>query len=357
MGAIKSSFGQKSDMFKKKTRFDLIDGDFICRVLPVSDRFTTDPYKWCVYHSVIWGYKNTDGKTRLFESTLQKKKKEIVVRDAAVERVDALKAALAKATMEMNGPLTKQLNDLVGQRGMYSVNKKYAMNVVTLDGAVGYLQIPYTSKAALDDEIKRLNAEGSDPLSLDNGRYFIFSRGNTGGKTTFAVRVLQEEIEVPGHGKMKKDRVSKISPELFSQMENDMSDLEDLYIKITPEEVEQIVKESDLKTGKSPACDRIFDLRWKAEREARMTTVEAKPTQVVTPLAPAAEEEAEEAALTPIQVAAAVVAPVPVLAAQVLATPVLAATPVAVKLEPVQVSTKPLQDQNAEELLASLGIG
>src|SRR5665213_54895 len=121
MGAVKSGYGQKQgNKFKKATQFWQEDGDVVYRILPVSDRFTTDPYKWNQYHAVVRGYKNTEGKQRFFESTLQKKNKEVVVPDAAVERFESLKLAHEKARSEGNGALAKQLNDLVGLRGVYS---------------------------------------------------------------------------------------------------------------------------------------------------------------------------------------------------------------------------------------------
>lgn len=270
MGAIKSGYGQKqSSQFKKRNQWKLINGDVVFSILPVSDRFTTDPYKWNQYHAAVYGYKNMEGKHRLFESTLQKKNKMIVVPDAAVERIENLKAALTKAISESNGALAKQLNELVGQRGTYSVDKKYHMNVMNLEGQVGTLAIPYTAKALLDKEISDLQAKGIDPLSLENGRYFVFSRSDTGAKTGFGVKVLKEEVEVPGHGKLEKDVVRKDLTTLWARIEEEMTDLSSIYQKITPDEVAQIVKESDLKSGKSPACNRIFDDRWKATREAK----------------------------------------------------------------------------------------
>ena len=272
MGAIKSGYGQKqSTGFKRRNQWKLVDGDVVFSILPVSDRFTTDPYKWNQYHAAIYGYKNMEGKHRLFESTLQKKNKVIVVPDAAVERIETLKAALLKATSEGNGALAKQLNELVGQRGVYSVDKKYHMNVMNLEGQVGTLAIPYTAKALLDKEIADLQAKGVDPLSLDNGRYFVFNRSNTGGKTGFGVKVLKEEVDVPGHGRLEKDVVRKDLTALWARIEEEMTDLSGIYQKVTPDEVAQIVKESDLKTGKSPACNRIFDDRWKAARDAKGT--------------------------------------------------------------------------------------
>ena len=281
MGAVKSGYGKRQGKFKKKTQFWLGDKDLVLRILPVSDLFTSDPYNWQKYHAVVKGYKNSEGKLRMFESPLQKKNKEVVIPCAATERFENLKTAYNKAVVEQKGDVAKQLNELIGIRGVYNIEKKWHMNVMALDGTVGTLGINYSTKAELDREIDRLQAEGVDPLSLDNGRFFVFSKSNAGSKTTFSVRTLQQDVEIQGR-KLKEDVVSKIGPEQWVRVERDMSDLDSLYIKVTSEEVAQIVKESDLKTGKSPACDRIFDERWKTEREARkvaLATPADTPTQ------------------------------------------------------------------------------
>ncbi|HEY5236400.1 MAG TPA: hypothetical protein VIJ14_09500, partial [Rhabdochlamydiaceae bacterium] len=248
MGALTGGYGQRqNNNFKKKNQWWLTDTPSVFRILPASDRFTNDPFKWNQYHAVHKGYKNMEGKLRLFESTLQKKNKEVVVRDAAVERFDTLKAAYEKATLEQNGALMKQLNDLIGMRGVYTIEKKWYMNVMNLEGAVGTFALNYTAKAALDVEIEKLQAKGVDPLSLDNGRYFVFSKSNTGGKATFSVRVFEEEVEINGK-KYKEEVVAKNLTDSWANVEKEMVNLATIYNIITPEEIEQIVKESDLKT-------------------------------------------------------------------------------------------------------------
>jgi len=293
MGVIKSHYGQKQQNFKKRIQIWQTDGDVVVRILPVSDKFTTDPYKWIQYHSVVKGYKNSEGKIRMFESTLNKKKGEIVTPDAAVERFEQLKAAYAKAVTDGNGALAKQLNDLIGMRGVYSVEKKYFMNVITLEGAVGTFGINYTQKAMLDVEINKLNASGIDPLSLENGRYFVFNKTLTSAKPTYSVNPLQEEIHTKDYGKVKKDVVGKDLTDSWANIEREMSDLDKLYFKITPEEIAEIVKESDLKTGKSPACDRIFDAKWKAEKEARKLA-QSQPQAAQATLTPLTQSNPED---------------------------------------------------------------
>jgi hypothetical protein len=346
MGALTGGYGQRqNNNFKKKNQWWLTDTPSVFRILPASDRFTNDPFKWNQYHAVHKGYKNMEGKLRMFESTLQKKNKEVVVRDAAVERFDTLKAAHAKATLEQNGALMKQLNDLIGMRGVYSIDKKWHMNVISLEGAVGTFALNYTAKAALDVEIKRLQDEGVDPLSLDNGRYFVFSKSNTGGKTTFNVRVYQEEVEVNGK-KYKQDLVGKNLTDSWANIEKEMVDLSKLYLTITPEEIEEIVKESDLKTGKSPACDRIFDARWKAERAARGNGQQYAPAAVPT----------AAAASTPTPTASA---PVAASIATPAATPTAVASPAPATPTPLSVPTptafqKNLDEQSDEEFFAQI---
>jgi len=360
MGVVKSGYGQKQrSIFKRGNQWKLVDGDVVFRILPVSDRFTTDPYKWNQYHAAIYGYKNTEGKHRLFESTLQKKNKIITVPDAAVERIESLKAALLKAQAEGNGVLAKQLNELVGQRGTYSVDKKYHMNVMNLEGAVGTLAIPYTSKAALDAEIDKLQAKGVDPLSLDNGRYFVFSRSNAGTKTTFSVRVLEEEVEVAGHGKLKKEVVGKDLTSLWPRIEEEMTDLFSIYQRITHEEIAQIVKESDLKTGKSPACNRIFDDRWKTNREAKAaSTGQAAPTQANDDTGPddtGPDDTSDAVDAVQALIQATPAAPyVPTVPKNVL--PPKSTAPIVTTPQPAQTTAQAVDEMSDEDFFKTIGV-
>ncbi len=168
--------GNSESKFKKKNHYKLSDGDFVFRIVRPMEKYTYDPKGWSVYHSVHFGYKNTEGKMRAFESPQVKnyKTRMIEVPDPALDRLNDLKSQLEAAKAEGNGPLVARLNTLVGYKGVYNVDNNHHMNVIGLDGSIGELKIRGTAKRALDSEIKRLELEGVYPLSDDDGRFFVF---------------------------------------------------------------------------------------------------------------------------------------------------------------------------------------
>ena len=101
--------------YKKKNRYGQEDGDVIFRILPQPKgdnvKRSSD---WNRFHSLHFGYKNSEGKMRPFESCQVKKGKVVTVNDPALDRLNDYKAKLEKAKEEGNGPLVAKLNTLVG---------------------------------------------------------------------------------------------------------------------------------------------------------------------------------------------------------------------------------------------------
>lgn len=254
--------------YKKKNRFNQEDGDVIFRILPPLGDLA-DKGIWSRFHSVHFGYKNTEGKLRPFTSPLVKnnKTREVEVRDAALDRLNDLKTKLDQAKIEGNAPLVARLNVLVGpNKAIYNIDNGHHMNVIDLQGNIGTLKIRHKAKILLDAEIKKLRDEGVDPLSLEDGRFFIFTRNGRSNETSFKVSVYTEKLDIAGVGKVERPVVHKLTPDILARLETEASDLDTLFSKVTAEECAQIVNASDLQTGKSPACDLIFDARWKAKR-------------------------------------------------------------------------------------------
>jgi hypothetical protein len=267
--------------FKKKNRYELVDGELVFAILPPPNFEERNDGKWSEYISLHFGYKNMEGKHRPFASCQVKngKTKMIEVPDAALDRLNDLKAKLAAAELEGNQPLSAKLKTLVGFMGVYNVDNGHHMNVIGLDGNIGTLKIRHKAKQALDAEIERLRKTGVNPLSFEDGRYFVFTRTGNGNDTGFKVSVYTETVETKEYGKVQKDVVFKVTQEVLNKLKTDGQNLEGIAQRPTSEEVAQIVAKSDLLTGKSPACDEIFDNRWKA---ARATKVAPKATSVET---------------------------------------------------------------------------
>lgn len=295
----KSSYSDKKE-FKKKNHFDLKNGDLVARILPPFGSQQDNPKGWHVYHTVHFGYKNSEGKHRPFESpevtrfNNETKTKVVEVRDAALDRLNDLKAKLEEAEKSGNKPMAEKLGKLVGFMGTYNVDKNHHLNVVLLDGSAGELKLRHKAFLALQEEIRKLDAEGTDPLSLDNGRFFVFSRSGKGNETNFKVSIYKQKIEAIVNGKSKlveEDVVSTLGHEVLKRIETELFDLGTLFERPTAEEVAKIVESSDLMTGKSPVCDEIFDARWKLKRgmSAKETTSapladSASTTKIVAPL-------------------------------------------------------------------------
>ncbi len=297
--------GGKTQYAKKKHfAFNKDTNTIIFRVLPQPKGFkygtveyNNTPFSgdWHKFHTAIFGYKNTDGKFRTFESPLVKdnKAKTIKVPCAATDMITALKAKLEEARATGNAAVQPKLNTLVGLKGVYSIDNNQHLNVVLLDGSIGELKLRYKAFLALKAEIDKLRAGskdelGFDPLSFRDGRFFVMTRNSAGRDTVFNVSVYKEKVEVAGYGKLEKPLVHSITPELLARLEVEGFNLDEIYPKVTAEECAQIVAEADLMSGKSPAVNRIFDDRWNAKRNANKpaetgtTQVAPLPTPVAT---------------------------------------------------------------------------
>ncbi len=89
-------------------------------------------------------------------------------------------------------------------------------------------------------------------------------------ETNYKVSVYTVKVDLPNGRKGNEEVVHKITPELWNRINEEAFDLQnEISARLTSDEVAQIVAESDLLSGKSPAVDRFFDLRWKAERAQR----------------------------------------------------------------------------------------
>lgn len=291
--------------FKKKNHFDTSDGDVVARIFPPFGSLK-DKGVWHVFHSIHWGYKNSEGKHRSFESPLEEKydkdtkTRTVLVRDAALDRLNDLKAKLEAAKAEGNAALVARLNSLVGMRGIYNVDNNQHMNVMLLDGTAGELKIRHKHFLALKAEIDRLRSEGVDPLSLEDGRFFVFHKDGKGNETNFKVTVYTETLDIPGVGKVQRPVVSKVDDSTLKRLETELFDLDNLFTALTADEVSKIVSTSDLLTGKSAACDEYFDARWKAQRAANgnssqtTTSAPVQQTANINAITPAQESKLAE---------------------------------------------------------------
>lgn len=273
----KSKFGGR----QQRKDFKLKDGDQAYRICPPVGSLA-DSGRWSMFHSVHWGYKTSDGKQKPFISPEVKNRKNGMteVPDAAKDRIVQLSAEYEKAKKTGNKVAFEALNELVGPTGMYNLDNNHYMNVIDAQGNVGVLKLRHKAKLALELEMGKLNARGVDPTSVDDGRFFVFSRTGKGRDTTFSVRVMKEKINVPGVGEVEKEIVHSLDDDLLSRLSNEGAELDKLFKRFTSEEVAQIVESSNLKTGVAPYLDQFYG---KSTQNAATsgyvtTTIENAPT-------------------------------------------------------------------------------
>lgn len=286
----KAKFGGE---FVKRKYWKLKDGESVFRILPPLGDLA-DSGRWSQFYNVHYGYKNTKGQMRVFQSPLVKNRKTKMVEapDAALERIEKLKTQETAAKQAGNREVADKLGALLQQ---YNLDNNHYVNAMDQQGNIGILKIRHRAKLALDATIKNLRDQGVEPLDAETGRFFKFNRSGTGLETTFQVSVLQAKRDIEGVGTVYQDVVHVLTPEILGRLEKEAAQLDKLYKRPTSEEVARIVGTSDVLTGKSPAVDELFDTKPDteannegAEEEYEPETAAAASTTVAsTPTAPA----------------------------------------------------------------------
>lgn len=340
----KAKFGGQN---QQRKYFKLKDGEQAYRILPPLGELA-DQGRWSVFHSVHYGYKSTDGKQKPFLSCEVKNRKNgmIEVQDAAKDRITNFKAKYEEAKKAGNKVVEDALEPLVGPTGMYNLDNNHYMNVKDAQGNIGILKIRHKAKLALEAEIKALNADGVDPLSVDNGRFFVFTRSGFARDTTFGVKVLKEKIEVPGVGRVERDVVDVLDDDTLNRLEAEAGELNKIFKQLTAEEVKQIVDGSDLKTGVSPVLDKIFGKSAVVATEAGPTTEASTEPAAAAPQATAAPQAAAPQAPTP--------APAPAAAQAAVAS---APAKVAPKVTPAKTQAASITEMSNDDFIAALNAG
>lgn len=229
----------------RKTYFKVKEGqDQILRILPPygSQRASG---KWALFYNVQFGYKDLKGHMRPFESceVVNRTTKMIEVEDAASTKVKKLKAEFEKAKAENNTSMMDRLKPLTKQ---FNTEKKWYMLAVDLQGKIGILSLPHKHKLALQKEIDTLRAKGVDPVGVENGRFFVFSKSGNGPQTIHGVREYKDSQEVTVNGKTVKAEIDLVhnlmETDIPARMGSEAADLGALYKKPTPEQIRQMVE-------------------------------------------------------------------------------------------------------------------
>ena len=205
----------------------------VVRILPPYGSLK-DSGKWSKYYVTHFGYADTKGKIRPFESpeVINRKTKMVEVPDPAMDRIKSLRTAQNKAIIEGNTELAKKISE---QLKIFNAKKAHYLNVMDLEGRIGVLSIPHKMYLTLLEVIEELKQRNIDPISVNNGRFLVFSRSGVGVNTVHQVKIYrdpQTDAQVP----------SVLNEDVASRMKSEGVDLGNLYIRPTSEEVGQIVK-------------------------------------------------------------------------------------------------------------------
>ncbi len=346
------NYGGKKE-FKKKNDWSLEQGDQTYRIVPPRGNLK-DSGRWNKFYAVVWGFKNSQGKLRPFASPLERNQDKTIKNPcAATDFIDNLKARLQKAKEDGNQQAVDSLTALCEYNGatkkpaLYSLDKKYHMNVVDINGNVGKLKIGHKVKQSLDVEIQKLRDAGIDPLSPEDGRFFTFSKSGQNRDTNVKISVYKQKIDIPGIGMVEKDLSHKIDAALANKIKEEAFDLERIFTIVTAEECKAIVENVAIGTGISPVCDEVFDARWKAQRESKMNSLPNKDN--VTPY----EYNNAHSAVRPApQAPAQLATPAPAVVTPVVVAPKATAQPVAAKAPAPAVD---LDSMSNDDFFAAIG--
>lgn len=244
-----------------KKNFKIKDGDNVYRILPSLGFDGKEPNgKWSKFYRIHFGYKNSEGKMRVFESSLVKNKEKMITSpDAALERLEKFKAELEKAKASGNKAMVDKLTPLVStQKPLYNLDSNHHMNAVNENGEIGVLKLRHKGKLALDAVIKQLRNKGIEPLGAETGRFFVINRTGTGPETVYTVSVKTKTINVASVGDVEQPVVHVLTSDILVRLESEAADLDNLYAKPTSDDVAKIVTESDPLTGISPNIEAIL---------------------------------------------------------------------------------------------------
>lgn len=243
---------------------------FILRVLPPMGNLA-DSGKWSIYHRVEFGYTGTDGKLRPFLSPRVVNYGGMVeVESESHKRREAIKVQQAQAKKSGNGALVEQCTKMLQK---YNQDAKHHMNVIDLQGNIGLFKIGHKGFQALKAEVDRLRSEGIDPIGVENGRFFVFSRNGTGRDTLYTVNEYKQKQEIAtptGKVTAMIDLPHSISDSIMVKLSTDAFELDKIYPTVTPDEEHRIVHEG------AAAVDEILGNK-KQKTESTSTSARQTP--------------------------------------------------------------------------------
>jgi len=255
---------------------------FTLRILPPMGELA-ESGKWSVYHRVEFGHTGTDGRMKPFlsprvvnyDGMVEVESQSHIRREQLKTKMEAAKASGDLATQEECNTLLRK----------YNQDAKHYMNAVDLQGNVGLFKIGHRGYQALKAEIDRIRkTDGVEPVGIENGRFFVFSRSGKGRDTVYTVQEYKQKQEMigPNGDKIVADVTfnHSVDEKLLNKLETDAFELNKVYPTVTAEQEARIVNEGAV------AVDEILGRKTQNKTETNsvstFTQTETAPTPSVT---------------------------------------------------------------------------
>lgn len=281
--------GTGESKYQKKEYFQFKSGtSLVLRILPAMGALA-DKGVWNKYYATHFGYRGTNGKMFLFQSTLERDRvnKDVIIQgDKALDRANEYKEKqekLKQVLRELSAQdpkrpaLEAKLAEISDLAQTFNVDKKYYVNAIDLTGKIGVLGLGYKDFNTLKDLRKKLQDEEQiDIVSVKNGIFLNFTKNGRGIDTVSTITPFMETT-VGADGKKSRDyKTLPITEELFPKLEREAHDLANLYAKVTPEQIEQMV------AGGPAAVDIVRKMVYgdRASSSATAVKTETASTQV-----------------------------------------------------------------------------
>lgn len=247
---------------------------FILRILPPMGRLA-DAGKWSLYHRVEFGYAGSDGRMRPFLSPRVVNFKGMVeVESEAHKTREMIKAQQAAAKKAGDNALVEKSTNMLKK---YNQDAKHHMNVIDLQGNIGLFKLGHKGFQALKAEVDRLRSEGIDPVGVDNGRFFVFSRNGSGRDTLYTVTEYKQKQEITtpsGKVTAMVDFPHAITESIMNKLATDAFELDNIYPTVTPEEERRIVHEGASAVDEILGSKKNKETKTASLKEAPMAKVE-----------------------------------------------------------------------------------
>lgn len=252
------SFGTPRTGGRAQRKFEkLKEGSLAFRILPPVGNAEAEGV-WSKFYRIHYGYKNSEGKLRPFQSPLIKngKTKMVEAPDAALERIEKLEAQMEIAKEAGDTAMIAKITKLIGngkELGQYNLDSNHYLNALDSQGNIVILKLRHKAMLALLAARKKMqDEEGVDPIAVE-GRYLVFTRSGMGPETTFSVAPLQQVVTLTDGRKVKEDVAHTANDAVYNRCVRknadgsftylEAADLLNLFPKPSSEDVARIVKE------------------------------------------------------------------------------------------------------------------